>query len=217
MTWQWAMPIAVAIALGLATPRLLRALPPPFDEPEARPYDALATRGFAAVALVLTTLAGTLVLAVVAPLSFAWAGLGTVGVLAAMIDARTGYLPAALMRAGWVLTVAGAAITAALLADWQVLGRAAAGAAATTALFWLFHRFGGGFGFGDVRLAPIVGATAASAGWPTLFDALILGGLLGVVWGLVWRARGHTEAFPYGPALVAGPYLALLGTAALPS
>jgi prepilin signal peptidase PulO-like enzyme (type II secretory pathway) len=62
-----------------------------------------------------------------------------------------------------------------------------------------------------------VGATAATAGWPTLFDALILGGLLGVVWGLVWRARGHTEAFPYGPALVAGPYLALLGTAALPS
>lgn len=61
MTWQWAMPIAVAIALGLATPRLLRALPPPFDEPEARP-DALATRGFAAVALVLTTLAWTLVL-----------------------------------------------------------------------------------------------------------------------------------------------------------
>ena len=77
MTWQWAMPIAVAIALGLATPRLLRALPPPFDEPEARPYDALATRGFAAVALVLTTLAGTLVLAVVPPLSWTTGSSGT--------------------------------------------------------------------------------------------------------------------------------------------
>lgn len=217
MTWQWAVPIAVAIALGLVTPRLLRALPPPVDEPASRPYVSLATRGFAAVALVLTALAGTLVLGLAPPYWFGWAGLSTVGVVAAMIDARTGYLPSVLMRAGWVLTVAGTAVTAAVLADWQVLVRAAVGAAASAALIWVFHRIGGGFGFGDVRLAPIVGATAASVGWSTLFGALILGGLLGVLWGLVWRALGRGKAFPYGPALVAGPYLALVAAVLVPA
>ena len=33
---------------------------------------------------------------------------------------------------------------------------------------------------------------------------------------LVWQALGRGRSFPYGPALVAGPYLALIATAALP-
>ncbi|MFT3862097.1 prepilin peptidase [Micropruina sp.] len=209
MTWQWAVPIAVAIMLGLIAQPLLRALPPPVDEPGGRPYEQLATGVFAATATVLIALAGTTVLALAPRHAFGWAGLGTAGVLAAMIDARTGYLPAPVMRAGWALTIIGALATAGVTADWSTAARAAAGATATTALFWLFHRFGGGFGFGDVRLAPIVGGAAASVSWTLLFGALILGGLLGVAWGLTWRALGRGKAFPYGPALVAGPYLAL--------
>lgn len=54
-------------------------------------------------------------------------------------------------------------------------------------------------------------------GWTTLAGALLLGGLLGVAWGLTpWQALGRGKAFPYGPALVAGPYLALLAGATLP-
>ena len=215
MTWQWALPIVVAAAVAAATPAILRALPSPSDEPTSRPYDRLATRGFAVVAFALMAACGGLVLATAPQHAFAWAGLGTAGVLGAMTDARTEYLPAALMRAGWVLTAVGSLITAAVASDWYVVLRAVIGALAPTALFWLFHRLGG-FGFGDVRLAPIIGATAAGLSWPALAGALLLGGLLGVAWGLVWRALGRGKAFPYGPALVAGPYLALIWLAVLP-
>jgi len=133
-----------------------------------------------------------------------------------VVDARTGYLPTVLMRVGWVLTAGGLIAATASTNDWQLLARAAGGALAATALFYTFHRIGGGFGFGDVRLAPIVAAPAAALGWTTLAGALLLGGLLGVAWGLTWQALGRGKAFPYGPALVAGPYLALLAGATLP-
>lgn len=216
MTWQWLLPILVAAGVAVGTPGLLRALPSPSDEPNSHPYDRLATRGFAVVAFALMAAGGVLVLALIPQHALAWAGLGTAGVLAAMIDARTEYLPAVLMRAGWMLSALGSFVTAAVLADWQVLLRASIGALATTALFWLFHRFGGGFGFGDVRLAPIIGATAAGLSWTALAGSLLLGGLIGVAWGLVWRALGRGKAFPYGPALVAGPYLALAAIVLLP-
>ncbi|MBK8447599.1 MAG: hypothetical protein IPL41_13225 [Micropruina sp.] len=216
MTWQWLAPLMVAAALAALSPRMLRALPPPSDEPLSRPYDALATPGFALVSFVLIAVAGTVVLALAPAYTWAWLGLGTVGVLAALVDARTGYLPAVLMRIGWLLTAAGLVTTAAISGDWQVLIRGAGGALAAGALFWVFHRFGGGFGFGDVRLAPIIAAPAAAQSWTMLAGALLLGGLLGVAWGLVWQALGRGRSFPYGPALVAGPYLALIATAALP-
>ncbi|MEZ5088482.1 MAG: hypothetical protein R2719_01525 [Micropruina sp.] len=97
----------------------------------------------------------------------------------------------------------------ALLAGFEPVLRAGVGAASATALFWVFWRVGGGFGFGDVRLAPVIGASAAAVGWPVFFGAFILGGLAGVGWGLCWRAMGRGRSFPYGPALVAGPFLAL--------
>ena len=216
MTWQWVVPIVVAAAVAAITPALLLALPSPSDEPNGRPYVPLATPGFAVVAFALMTASGALGVALAPEHLVGGVGRGTAGVLGGMLDARTGYLPAVLMRAGWVLTATGSVVTTAAIGDSQVFIRGAIGALATTALFWVFHRFGGGFGFGDVRLAPIVGATASGLSWSTLAGGLLLGGILGVAWGLVYRALGRGKAFPYGPALVAGPYLALAAIALLP-
>ncbi len=216
MNWQWLAPLVVAAAVASVTPRVLLALPAPIDEPDSRPYDALATRAVALTTFLLVGVAGVVVAALAPAATSAWLGLGTAGVLAAVVDARTGYLPTVLMRVGWVLTAGGLIAATASTNDWQLLARAAGGALAATALFYTFHRIGGGFGFGDVRLAPIVAAPAAALGWTTLAGALLLGGLLGVAWGLTWQALGRGKAFPYGPALVAGPYLALLAGATLP-
>ena len=44
----------------------------------------------------------------------------------------------------------------------------------------------------------------------TAFRGPSIEGIVGALWGVIWRALGRGRAFPYGPALVAGPYLALL-------
>jgi len=208
MTWLLAIPMVIAAVLALATPSLLRALPAPVDDPTSDVYRPLAGTGFALTTFALVSSAGLVAVAVVPAFAPAFCGLATFGVLSAVIDARTGYLPKVLAQASWVLTAAGVVVSAALLGA-EVALRAGLGASAATALFWAFWRFGRGFGFGDVRLAPVIGAAAAAVSWTVLVGAFLLGGLLGVGWGLVWQARGRGRAFPYGPALVAGPFLAL--------
>lgn len=67
----------------------------------------------------------------------------------------------------------------------------------------------GGFGFGDVRYAPLVGAATATVSWTLLAWALVLGSLVGAVLGLVRLARRRRGAFAYAPAILAGSYLAV--------
>lgn len=214
MTWLLALPVLFAAVLAAVTPVLLRRLPAPVDEPDSDPYRPLATPGTALAVLLLAAPAGLLVTVTAPAEAVGWIGLTGPGVLAAVVDARTGFLPARLAQASWLLTGAGL-LVAATWSGGEMLLRAGLGGLAAGALFWVFWRFGGGFGFGDVRLAPVIGATTAAVGWPMLLSALFLGGLLGVGWGAVWRALGKGRSFPYGPALVAGPYLALLANAAL--
>jgi leader peptidase (prepilin peptidase)/N-methyltransferase len=83
-------------------------------------------------------------------------------------------------------------------------------------LFWALWRWGRGLGFGDVRLAVAVAGTAATRSAGLALLALLLGSLAGLAWALLarWR-RGRDGPVPYGPSLVAGPYLALLAEALL--
>ncbi len=216
MDWVLALPTLFAAVVALVTPAVLRRLPAPVDAPRSDPYRPLATTGVAAAVFALSAAAGTLVVATVPGQAPIWLGLVGPGVLAAVVDARTGFLPTRLIQACWLATAAGLVVAAGRLGT-DGLVRGCLGALASGALFWLFWRLGGGFGFGDVRLAPVIGAAAAAVSWALLAGALILGGLLGVAWGLVWRATGRGRAFPYGPALVAGPFLALAASAALPA
>ncbi|MFT4294755.1 MAG: prepilin peptidase [Micropruina sp.] len=215
MSWVLLLPALFAGCLAVASPAILRALPPPVDEPESDPYRRLATRAIAGTVFLLVTAAGTVVVTMAPTEAPAWFGLAGPAVLAAVVDARTGYLPKRLVQASWALTAAGLLVTVAPLGP-GVLLRAGLGAAAASALFWVFWRFGGGFGYGDVRLAPVIGAAAAAVSWPLLAASLLFGGLLGVAWGLLWQASGRGRAFPYGPALVAGPFLALAASPLLP-
>ena len=63
MTWQWLAPLVVAAAVASVTPRVLLALPAPIDEPDSRPYDALATRAVALTTFLLVGVAGVVVAA----------------------------------------------------------------------------------------------------------------------------------------------------------
>lgn len=216
------LPVALVLAgllgavTGTCTPALLRRLPEPApaataDESEVKiPYAELATPRFAAGVAVVSAMATT-VSAEALPIAVlpGWSVLSTIGVLLAAIDARTTWLPLPLTRIGWV-AMALALIAAGLLGGGPVLLRGVAGFALAGALFglvWLVSR--GGFGFGDVRYAPLVGAAAASVSWALLAWALVLGSLVGAVVGLVRLAAGRRAAFAYAPSLLIGGYLAV--------
>ena len=72
----------------------------------------------------------------------------------------------------------------------------------------------GGMGFGDVKLAGVLGAVLGCAGWSALavgaFAAFVIGGLVGValVATGVLRRRGH---LPFGPFMLAGAALGVVG------
>lgn len=209
-----ALALVGALATAACTAAILRRLPLPVDEPDARPYaDLVSPRLFAIVAAsCLAALATSFLLA---PWQTwpAWGALGTLGVLLAVVDAHTGLLPLRLTWAFGALVVLGLVAVAALRADPTPVWVAVLCGAGVGLLFWLLWRIGAGLGFGDVRLATLVAAVAGATSLQLAVWAFLLGGLAGVVWGVAVRLRRRDpadSAFPYGPSLVLGPYLALL-------
>ena len=97
-------------------------------------------------------------------------------------------------------------------------------AAASTAFFWLMWRLSSSLGYGDVKLASgtgFLGATTAAsiphpdfirAGMTTLLSATILRAVVAIAVTLVRKHRPSPwgSAFAYGPALWAGPWMALV-------
>lgn len=203
--------VALALLAALFTVLLWRpvmvSLPEPHD-PAKLPYRALAGGRHAIVAALCVAVA-CLGLAWVPRAAWpAWAGLATIGVALAVIDACTTWLPLRLTHVLWVAASVGVALLG-VTAGWRSALTAAGAAAASGAFFWLFWRITGGLGFGDVRLAPVIGATAGSVSATHAAAALLLGTALGAGVGLARLALGRRGPFAYGPALVAGPWLAV--------
>lgn len=198
------------LAAALLAGRLVPRLPEPGNGAGKLRYAELADRRFV---LGCTALAGlaALVAWLVQPHAAQplWWVLGTVGLVLAAVDARTTWLPLPLTRLAWAAQAAAGLIALVLGLGGPALLRAAAGAAAAGLLYLVVWRLsGGGFGFGDVRFAPLVGAATAADGWTTLLLGLLAGSVLGAAYGLVLRVRGgRTGPFPYAPALLAGAYL----------
>jgi leader peptidase (prepilin peptidase)/N-methyltransferase len=198
------------LTAGLVRP-LLRWLPEPEGEDKV-PYSELAAPRFVlgcvlcsavAAALGWTTLPATL-----QPL---WSVLAVGGVLLAGIDAATTWLPLPLVQVTWVAMVVAVLTAASLAGSWALLVRAAIGAALAGGLYlvvWLVSR--GGFGFGDVRFAPLLGAAAAAHSWPLLVSALVAGTVLGALHGVLRLVRRQRGSFPYAPAMLGGSYVAAL-------
>ena len=140
-----------------------------------------------------------------------WTVLAVGGVLLAAVDLATTWLPLRLVQASWLAMAVAALAGASLAGSWSMLLRSAVGAAAAGGLYlavWLVSR--GGFGFGDVRFAPLLGAAAAAVSWRLLVTALVAGTLVGGVAGLARLVRRRAGPFPYAPSMLVGTYLAAL-------
>ena len=206
-------PVVVAAAVGTSgvlARLLVPRLPEPTDGADKIHYADLATPAFVAgcaAAAGVAAAVGWLTMPV--PLQPLWWVLATLGVVLAAVDARTTWLPLRLTRLAWAATAVAALAALVLGAGWTALLRAGTGAAFAGLLYLLVWRLsGGGFGFGDVRFAPLVGAATAAHSWSLLLTGLLAGSLLGAAYGGLRLVRRRAGPYPYAPALLAGAYVA---------
>jgi leader peptidase (prepilin peptidase)/N-methyltransferase len=140
--------------------------------------------------------------------------LASIGVALTLIDLEHHRLPDAIVLPSYAVMGGLLVLASWGGGDWPALARAGIGGLA----LWLFY-FAlmlvrqGGMGFGDVKLAGVLGAALAWLGWGSLavgaFGAFLLGG--GVALGmLVTRTAHRHTAIPFGPWMIAG---AVLGVA----
>ena len=118
------------------------------------------------------------------------------------------------MVLGVLLT--GAAV---LEGSFEPLLRAAIGAVVLFGLFFaLVIAYPQGMGFGDVKLAGVIGGALGFVSYPAVvvgaFSAFVIGTVVGIVLMTVRHATGKT-AVPFGPAMVAGALLAIFASAPL--
>jgi leader peptidase (prepilin peptidase)/N-methyltransferase len=209
-----ALAVGTVLVMGVLTRPILRRLPEPaVGEGKPRYADLATPRLVAGCALLAGAAVATAWLTTPLAIQPLWWVLSSLGVLLATIDALTTWLPLRLTQAAWAAMVVALVLSVPLGAQWSTVLRALTGAVLAGLLYlavWLISR--GGFGFGDVRFAPLVGVATAAHSWSLLIWAMFLGSVIGALYGmlrLAWRRGGP---FPYAPAMLVGAYLAC-GTA----
>ena len=137
--------------------------------------------------------------------------LSAISVALALIDIDTKRLPNTIVLPSYPVAIA--LLTLASwnpggLSDWPALGRALIGGAALYGVYFLLmFIYPAGMGFGDVKLAGVVGLFLGWVGWGALvvgwFAAFLLGGVYSI--GLLAAARANRKTgIPFGPWLLLG-------------
>jgi leader peptidase (prepilin peptidase)/N-methyltransferase len=144
--------------------------------------------------------------------------LAAVGVVLAVIDVAHHRLPNVLVLPSYGVLAALLGVAALVEHDGSALLRAAAGAATLFGgLLLLALAQPAAMGFGDVKLAGLLGAALGYLSWGAVLGgivaAFLLGGLAGVLL-LASRRGGLRTEIAFGPFLLAGTLLALLAVGA---
>ena len=139
--------------------------------------------------------------------------LAAVSLALALIDIDVHRLPNVIVLPGYIVGLVLLGAASALTGDWSALIRAAVGCLALGLLYLaLAVARPGGMGFGDVKLAGVLGLFLGYLGWDALavgaFLAFFLGGLFGLVL-IIIRRGGRTTAIPFGPWMLAGAWLGI--------
>lgn len=208
-----------AFTLG---PLVMRRIPEPvLEEGDTKiPYAELAGQGVATKAAywcgVTAAIAGGLLgwaLGTSAGLA-AWLILAVVGSVLGYIDARTRYLPSAIIWPAYLLVGLALVIAALQTGEWGSLWRSAiAGVVGFGVFYLLWFVFPRGVGFGDVRLSGLLSIALGWLGWGELIVGLYGGFFLGAVIGIVLTAVKvfkRKQLFPFGPFMLVGALIGVL-------
>lgn len=144
----------------------------------------------------------------------AYAYLAAIAVALTLIDLDVHRLPNAIVLPAYPVSAALLVLASWGADNWGALLRAVLGGV----ILWVFYFLlmvakPGGMGFGDVKLAGILGAYLAWIGWGALvvgaFGAFVLGGIFSI--GLLISGRaGRRTAVPFGPWMLLGAGLGIV-------
>ncbi|NYE74899.1 prepilin peptidase [Microlunatus parietis] len=131
----------------------------------------------------------------------------------ALIDLEVRRLPDLLTLPGYPVFAAGLITCSALAGSWRNLAIAGIAAAVALVVFLLLALFspgGDGLGFGDVKLAGVLGGLLGWLGPTTamlgLLTGFVLGGIVAVIL-IVSRRADRRSHLSFGPAMIVGAYL----------
>jgi leader peptidase (prepilin peptidase) / N-methyltransferase len=139
-----------------------------------------------------------------------------VSVALAVIDWRTRLLPTRLVLPATGLAILLGLVGWAVTRDPDDLVRAAIALVAVRSVFWVLWWFhSAGMGFGDVRLAAMLGFALGQLGWGEVavgvYSGFLIFALPGVLLAVARRDRGLLKsAFPFGPFMLVGGLIGVL-------
>ena len=135
------------------------------------------------------------------------------GVALSAIDLDVRRLPDVLVLPAYPVLGALLAVASAVTGDWSALLRAGLGAVALFGFFFLLaFVYPSGMGFGDVKLAGVIGLLLGYRSWGAVVVGAFAGFFLGAVMGvavIAVGAGGRKTALPFGPFMVLGALAAL--------
>jgi len=221
-----ALGCAVAAGLlALLAPRTVAALPEPVldesteDEDPKPPYvDVARRRGLGWWAAPTSAVVAALAALTLGPDPWlvAVVPLVPVCVTLAVVDWHTRLLPSRIVLPATAYALVVALVLWAVSGDHTDVLRAAIGLLVVRSVYWLLWRIhSAGMGFGDVRLAALVGFVLGHVGWSELvvgaYAGFLIFGLPGLLLALVKRDRALLKtAFPFGPFMLLGALIGLL-------
>ena len=133
--------------------------------------------------------------------------LAAAGVALALIDIDVKRLPNKIVLPSYAVVAVLLTVAAIGEHGWWPLARAGIGAAALFAFYFaIVLAVPAGMGFGDVKLAGVLGALMGYLSWSALivatFGAFLLGAIVGVAL-IVTNRGGRKTAIPFGPFMIA--------------
>jgi leader peptidase (prepilin peptidase)/N-methyltransferase len=144
--------------------------------------------------------------------------LAAIAVALAAIDLDVMRLPDKIVLPSYLVALA--LLTPAVIAEhsWAAATRGLTGAILLFAFYFVLAVLPRGMGGGDVKLAGLLGLYLGWLGWSSMvigaFAGFLIGGLAGVVLMLLRRA-GRRSRIPFGPAMLAGAFLAVFAAPAI--